>query len=105
MNPSPKTIILEIRAGVGGNEASIFAADLANMYSRFASKEGWTASILDESKNDLGGYKEVVMELSGEGVFDKLKQESGSASRSKSACDGKIRQSAHFHRFSRRFAQ
>ncbi|MEK7069898.1 MAG: PCRF domain-containing protein [Patescibacteria group bacterium] len=77
MNPSPKTIILEIRAGVGGNEASIFAADLANMYSRFASKEGWTVSILDESKNDLGGYKEVVLELSGEGVFDKLKQESG----------------------------
>ena len=77
MNSSPQNIILEIRAGVGGNEAAIFAGDLANMYTKFASREGWTASILDESRNDLGGYKEVVIELSGEGVYDKLKQESG----------------------------
>lgn len=77
MNASPKIIILEIRAGVGGNEASLFASDLANMYSRFASKEGWTTSILDESRNELGGYKEVILEISGDGVYDKLKQESG----------------------------
>ena len=61
----------------GGNEASLFAADLANMYSRFAAKQGWSAVILDESKNELGGYKEVFLEISGDGVYDKLKQESG----------------------------
>ena len=72
-----KSIILEIRAGVGGNEAAIFASDLANMYSRFAAKQGWSAVILDESKNELGGYKEVFLEISGEGVYDKIKQESG----------------------------
>ena len=72
-----KSIILEIRAGAGGNEASLFAADLANMYSRFAAKQGWSVVILDESKNELGGYKEVFLEVSGDGVYDKLKQESG----------------------------
>ena len=77
MNQSPKTIILEIRAGAGGNEAALFAADLANMYSRFAAKQGWSAVILDESRSDLGGYKEVFLEISGVGVYDKLKQESG----------------------------
>ena len=77
MNQSPKTIILEIRAGAGGNEAALFAADLANMYSRFAAKQGWSAVILDESRSELGGYKEVFLEISGEGVYDKLKQESG----------------------------
>jgi len=77
MNQSPKTIILEIRAGAGGNEAALFAADLANMYSRFAAKQGWSAVILDESRSELGGYKEVFLEISGAGVYDKLKQESG----------------------------
>lgn len=72
-----KSIILEIRAGAGGNEASLFAADLANMYSRFAVKQGWSTAILDESKNELGGYKEVFLEISGDSVYDKLKQESG----------------------------
>ncbi|RJQ30884.1 PCRF domain-containing protein [Candidatus Parcubacteria bacterium] len=76
-NLNTNKIILEIRAGVGGNEAAIFAADLANMYSKFAAKEGWGVIIMDESKSDLGGYKEVVMEISGLGVYDKLKQESG----------------------------
>ena len=72
-----KTLILEIRAGAGGNEAALFAADLANMYSRFAAKQGWSAVILDESRSELGGYKEVFLEISGVGVYDKLKQESG----------------------------
>ena len=75
--PDIKSIILEIRAGAGGNEAALFAADLANMYSRFAAKQGWSAVILDESRSDLGGYKEVFLEISGVGVYDKLKQESG----------------------------
>ena len=75
--PDIKSIILEIRAGAGGNEAALFAADLANMYSRFAAKQGWSAVILDESRSELGGYKEVFLEISGAGVYDKLKQESG----------------------------
>ena len=68
MNQSPKSIVLEIRAGAGGNEAALFAADLANMYSRFAAKQGWSAVILDESRSELGGYKEVFLEISGVGV-------------------------------------
>ena len=52
-----KSIILEIRAGVGGNEAAIFASDLANMYSRFAAKQGWSAVILDESKTSSADTK------------------------------------------------
>jgi len=72
-----KSIILEIRAGAGGNEAALFAADLANMYSKYAAKQGWSVGIMDESQSALGGYKEVVLEISGEGVYDKLKQESG----------------------------
>lgn len=71
------TIILEIRAGAGGKEASLFAAELANMYVKYAVKQGWKAEKLDESYSDLGGYKEVVYEISGLGTYDKLKQESG----------------------------
>jgi len=70
-------IILEIRAGAGGNEASIFAADMANMYTRYAAKQGWQVTKLDESKNDLGGFKEVIFEINGEGVYGKLRHESG----------------------------
>src|SRR3989338_6366517 len=55
--------ILEIRAGVGGNEAALFAADLLRMYQSYAQKRGWEFVLIDESKNDLGGYKEVVYEL------------------------------------------
>ena len=72
-----KNIILEIRAGVGGNEAAVFAADLANMYAKYAAKQGWKTSKVDESKSETGGYKEVIFEISGEGVYDKLKHESG----------------------------
>lgn len=69
--------ILEIRAGVGGNEAALFAADLFNMYKNYAQRQGWSISILDDSKNDLGGYKEVVAELRGQDVYGLLKHESG----------------------------
>lgn len=72
-----KSIILEIRAGAGGNEAAIFAADLANMYSKYAAKQGWSVSKTDESLSGLDGYKEVVFEIAGEGVYEKLKHESG----------------------------
>lgn len=71
------TIILEIRAGAGGKEASLFAADLAQMYSKYAEKQGWKVLLLDESRDELGGYKEVVFEIGGLNVYEKLKQESG----------------------------
>lgn len=71
------TIILEIRAGAGGKEASLFAADLAQMYSKYAEQQRWKISMLDESRDELGGYKEVVFEIGGLGVYEKLKNESG----------------------------
>ena len=69
--------ILEIRAGAGGNEAALFAADLFRMYQAYAPKKKWAIVILDESMNDLGGYKEIVAELRGKNVYDALKYESG----------------------------
>lgn len=72
-----ETIILEIRAGAGGQEASLFAAELLRMYKNFASSQGWSFGLIDESRSELGGYKNVTAEISGGGVFKKLKQESG----------------------------
>lgn len=69
--------IIEIRAGVGGGEAALFAKDLFEMYSGFAAKKGWHVFLVDESQSDLGGYKEVVARLEGTGVYDSLKMESG----------------------------
>jgi len=73
----PSGIILEIRAGAGGQEASLFAANLAEMYSRYAAKQNWRVSTISESKSDLGGFKEVVLEFDGADVYKKFKQESG----------------------------
>lgn len=73
----PKEIILEVRAGAGGDEAALFAAELLDMYKRYAEVRGWKAKILEESKNDLGGYKEASLELKGEGVFEDLRWETG----------------------------
>jgi peptide chain release factor 1 len=70
-------IILEIRAGTGGEEAAIFAADLARAYQKFAFKRGWHFIILDYHQTSLNGYKTLVAEISGEGVYDSLKFESG----------------------------
>ncbi|MEK7193674.1 MAG: PCRF domain-containing protein [Patescibacteria group bacterium] len=70
-------VILEIRAGAGGDEAAIFAGDLARMYQRYAGKRGWGFSILDSNQTTLDGYKTLVAEIAGEGVFDTLKNESG----------------------------
>jgi peptide chain release factor 1 len=69
-------IIIEIRAGAGGDEASIFAGDLARMYQRYGAKRGWTFSILDSSQNDQG-YKSLTAEIKGEGCYEALKHESG----------------------------
>ncbi len=69
-------IIIEIRAGAGGDEASIFAGDLARMYQRYSARRNWTFSILDSSQNSQG-YKSLVAEIKGEGCYEALKHESG----------------------------
>ena len=69
--------LLEIRPGTGGDEASLFAGDLLRMYQRYAEKQGWRFEILEESQTELGGIKEVVARIAGEGVFARLKYESG----------------------------
>jgi peptide chain release factor 1 len=73
----PNEIVLEVRAGAGGEEASLFAEELANMYRAYALKMGWTSRILSESKSDLGGYKEATFEFRGLGVYKKLRYETG----------------------------
>jgi len=69
--------MLEIRAGTGGDEAALFAADLYRMYERYAVEQGWRVEMISASANDLGGFKEVVANIAGQGVFAKLKFESG----------------------------
>ncbi|MBM3257368.1 MAG: PCRF domain-containing protein [Candidatus Liptonbacteria bacterium] len=70
-------LILEIRAGAGGDEASIFAGDLGRMYQRYAAQKGWGFSILDKNETSLNGFKSLVAEIKGEGAYDALKLESG----------------------------
>src|SRR3989338_7143313 len=81
LNPSADAernkAILEIRAWAGGDEAALFATDLFRMYQAYSAKQNWAFMVLDESKNDLGGYKEIVAELRGKSVYDALKYESG----------------------------
>jgi peptide chain release factor 1 len=72
-----KSAILEVRAGTGGDEAALFAADLFRMYTRYAEQHGWKTEIISVSENNLGGYKEIVASISGRGVFARLKFESG----------------------------
>ncbi len=72
-----RSAILEVRAGTGGDEAALFAADLFRMYSRYAELRGWKVEIISISENDVGGYREIVASISGEGVFARLKFESG----------------------------
>ena len=69
--------MLEIRAGTGGDEAALFAADLFRMYERFAAEQGWKVETISANASDIGGFKEVVANVSGQGVFAKLKFESG----------------------------
>jgi peptide chain release factor 1 len=68
---------LEIRAGTGGEESALFAADLARMYLRFCERQGWRSEVLSESASDLGGYKELVLRIDGDAVYGQLKFESG----------------------------
>jgi peptide chain release factor 1 len=72
-----KNIMLEIRAGTGGDEASIWAGDLVRMYSRYAETQNWKVSLLSESTADMGGFKEAILEIQGDSVYSKLKFEAG----------------------------
>src|SRR3569833_2392026 len=70
-------VILEVRAGTGGDEAALFAGDLLRMYQRYADLQGWKFEIMEEADGEVGGYKEVIAKISGKGAYAKLKYESG----------------------------
>jgi len=72
-----KDVIMEIRAGAGGDEAGLFAADLFRMYSRYAQAKGWQAGIIDSNQSERGGFKELIFEIKGRGAFSRLKHERG----------------------------
>jgi len=80
VEPDPmdeKPVIVEIRAGVGGEEAALFAGDLFRMYTRYAERKGWKVELVDSNPTDLGGFKEVVFSVEGDRVYSRLKYESG----------------------------
>jgi len=72
-----RDIIMEIRAGTGGDEASLFAADLFRMYTRYAQSKGWEVDIIDSNESGVGGFKEIIFEIKGKGAFSRLKYERG----------------------------
>ena len=72
-----RNLFIEVRAGTGGDESGLFAGDLFRMYSRYAERKGWQVEIISESSSELGGYKEVIARIAGQGAFSKLKFESG----------------------------
>jgi len=72
-----KNVIVEIRAGAGGDEAGLFAADLFRIYTRYAESQGWKSSVLSHHESGIGGYKEILFQLIGKGVYSRLKYESG----------------------------
>jgi peptide chain release factor 1 len=72
-----KDIMLEIRAGAGGDEANIFVGDLMRMYLRYAGDQGWQSTVISKSENEIGGYSEVIIQMKGDSVYSKLKYESG----------------------------
>src|SRR5271166_2642318 len=72
-----RNVILEIRAGTGGDEAALFAGNLFRMYERYAAKQGWKVEIVAASDGSMGGYKEIIAEIRGRGAFARLKFESG----------------------------
>jgi len=72
-----QAVIIEIRAGTGGDEAGLFAKDLYRMYSRYGQTQGWKEKVLDSSPSTIGGFKEIIFELSGQGVFGQMQNEGG----------------------------
>jgi len=72
-----QSVIIEMRSGTGGDEAGLFVRDLYRMYSKYATSQGWSQRVLDSSMSDIGGYKEIVFELTGPGAFETMQYESG----------------------------
>ena len=72
-----KSVIVEIRAGTGGDEAALFVSDLFRMYSRYADGQGWKVEVLDGSSTELGGYREIIFSVNGDSVYERLRWESG----------------------------
>jgi peptide chain release factor 1 len=72
-----RNLFLEIRAGTGGDESALFAGDLLRMYARYAERQGWQVEIISENASELGGYREVIVRIAGQGAYSKLKFESG----------------------------
>ena len=72
-----RNVILEVRAGTGGDEAALFAGDLFRMYERYAANQGWSVEVISASEGEMGGYKEIIAAISGRGVYARLKFESG----------------------------
>ena len=72
-----RNVILEVRAGTGGDEAALFAGDLFRMYERYAASQGWSVEVISASEGEMGGYKEIIAAISGRGVYARLKFESG----------------------------
>ena len=72
-----KDVIVEIRAGTGGDEAALFAADLLRMYARYAENQGWQVDVIDSNESGIGGFREIIFEVKGKGVYSRLKYERG----------------------------
>lgn len=77
MGNNPQSIIMEIRAGAGGKEAALFAGNLYTMYTKYAETQGWKTPLVDESRDELGGFKEIVFEIKNPEAYKKLRHESG----------------------------
>ena len=96
-----RDVVVEIRAGTGGDEAAIFAADLFRMYNRYAERQRWRVEVLDASELGTHGFKEVVFEVHGHGAYSKLKYEFGRASRAARPRDGVAGTHPHLGRLRR----
>jgi peptide chain release factor 1 len=94
----PNEIVLEVRAGAGGDEASIFARDLAEMYERYAEKMGWSWKTIDISDNDLGGYKDASFEIKGLDSYKLFQYETGSHRVQRIPCNRKTRTHSYINR-------
>src|SRR5690606_13727539 len=72
-----RSVFLEVRAGTGGDESAIFSGDLFRMYSRYAEQKGWKVEVISENESEMGGYREIIARVDGDGVYGRLKYESG----------------------------
>ena len=99
-----RNVILEIRAGTGGDEASLFAGDLFRMYERYAAKQGWKVELMTASEGSMGGYKEIIAEVYGRGAFAKLEYRIGRSSRAARTRHRGLRSYSHLDGDRRRLA-